>query len=167
MLWRDVEFEVLPLAVHSQYVHMEVLSKALCQKFVITAIYAANGAVERLVLWDHLRTLHTQDPWLLVGDFNNVLETDEREGGNVPQIQEYGPFTDCLEECEIMDKRSRGRSLTWTNGTIRSNIDRALVNSRWIDTFPQIEAEFTAERLSGHTPCCLRMVLDNRRMRAS
>lgn len=45
--------------------------------------------------------------------------------------------------------------------------NRALVNSVWISVLPHIEADFSAERLSDHTPCCILLVQDSGRKRAS
>lgn len=84
VLWRAEEYEVSILDIQVQYMHMEVYSKALFQSFVITTIYASNIASDRMQLWDSLRTLQVTATWLAAGDFNNVLTSDEREGGNPP-----------------------------------------------------------------------------------
>lgn len=99
-----------------------------------------------------LRDLNVQEAWLLGEDFNNVLRPKEREGGSTPQVQEYGPFAECLEDCGVEDMRSIGRIFTWTNGTIRSKIDSTLVNTHDVVMFPQVEAVFLAVRLSDHSP---------------
>lgn len=48
--------------------------------------------------------------------------------------------------------RSSSRVFTWSNGTICSKIDRALVNEAWMREFHGVEARFEAERLSDHSP---------------
>lgn len=58
------------------------------------------------------------------------------DGGSAPQLKEYSPFVECLEDCGLEDVRTRGRFITWSNGTIRSKIDRTLVNVKWIELFP-------------------------------
>lgn len=118
----------------------------------------SNLLSERLVLWDDLRKLRVTAPWMITGDFNNVLRAKEREGGNTPSIQEMRPFVECLEDCGLTDMRSRGRTFTWTNNTIRSKIDRVLVNEGWIDVHPDVEAHFTAVGLSDHTKSPIRLV---------
>lgn len=85
-----------------------------------------------------MRALQVHSAWLAAGDFNNVLQPEERTGGSVPQVQEYGPLVDCLSDCGLKDLRSRGRVFMWSNGTIRSKIDRAIGNTQWIHDFPQI-----------------------------
>lgn len=88
---------------------------------------------------------------MVVGDFNNVLTIEEWQGGNVPSTQEIQPFAYCLGAYGLVDMRSRGRSFTWTNNTIRSMIDRVLVNEQWVEEFPEVEAWFQSESLSDHT----------------
>lgn len=73
---------------------------------------------------------------MLGGGFNNVLRPEETEGGSTAQIQEYGPFADCVESCELDYMRSMGHFFTWSNGTIRSKIDRTLINLKWMELFP-------------------------------
>lgn len=57
-------------------------------------------------------------PWMVVGDFNNVLTVTKRVGVNTPMIQEMQPFDECLESCGLEDMRSRGRVYTWSFNTI-------------------------------------------------
>lgn len=73
LLWREEEYLVTPLLMHSQYIHMKVHSKAFHQDFFVTAIYASNDAQHQLLLWDEMRNMSVQGAWLLAGDFNNVL----------------------------------------------------------------------------------------------
>lgn len=112
-----------------------------------------------------MSALHVQDAWLLGGDFNNVLMSEEQIGGSTPQVQEYGPFADFLEHCGIEDLRSRGRFFTWSNGTIHSKIDKVLGNTKWLELIAHVEAEFATENLSYHTPCLLHSLVEHNRRR--
>lgn len=85
-----------------------------------------------------------------MGDFNNVLCTEERIGGLQPSHIEFLPFQQCLAHCGVEDMKGRGRVFTWSNGTIQSRIDRALINLDWMAMFPGVEAYFASERLSDH-----------------
>lgn len=74
-------------------------------KFALTVIYAPNELVERYLLWDKLVALKSQvsGPWLLVGDFNNVLHSAERIGGVQASYLETMPFQTCLADCDLED----------------------------------------------------------------
>lgn len=151
VLLRGDEFDVRFLAKNSQMMHFRVMIKSTLQQFMLTVAYASNQLSDRLFLWDDLRKLQHRMPWIVAGDFNNVLRVEEREGGNVPSVQEMQPFANCFTDCGLTDMRSRGRKFTWTNNDIRSKIDRILVNEAWLDDFPAAETWYQAEELSDDT----------------
>lgn len=97
--------------------------------------------------------------------FNNVLRPTEREGGQVPLPAEYEPFADCLTECSLEDMKARGRVFTWTNNSIRSKIDRVLINDMWMHNYPYAEVEFQAELLSDHTRSVIQLTHEIRKRR--
>lgn len=76
--------------------------------------------------------MKTYADWLIVEDFNNVLHHEEMINGQLVCHNEIAPFRSSQEECEVEDMMSRGRYFSWTNGTVFSKIDRALVNSGWM-----------------------------------
>lgn len=153
MLWDTAHYEVLSSVVKDSFIHAQIRSRVLLKEFWITFVYAPNDFAHRLLLWDQHVLLKPQAAaWLLTGDFNNVLQQSERVGGQLVYSPETVPFRNCLAECEVEDMRSCGNFFTWSNGTVRSKIDRALVNGDWMAQFPGVEARFEHGRLSDHTP---------------
>lgn len=69
-----------------KFIHCKIKVKSSDCQFLLTIIYASNSLNERLSLWDDLRKLRATTPWITVGDFNNVLKAEEREGGSVPSV---------------------------------------------------------------------------------
>lgn len=126
-------------------------------------VYASNNAAERLTLWDNIRSLQTDDVWIVGGDFNNMLRIGEHVGGHDPLESEFEPFADCLSDCSLEDMRGRGCFFTWTNKTIRSKIDRVLVNPKWMETFPAVKVFFAQEQLSDHTRSIVQFNTKNRK----
>lgn len=114
MLWRDNNFVCNMVAKDMNYIHLEVLCKLNQGKFALTLVYAPNELTERCLLWEklvHLKQL-VQGPWLIMGDFNNVLSVEERMGGLQPSPVEILPFQECISECGVEDMRSYGRVFT-------------------------------------------------------
>lgn len=68
------------------FIHLEVFCKPTQGKFMVTVVYAPNEFADRIDLWDRFKTLQgsVQGPWLMLGDFNNVLNTEERVRGLQP-----------------------------------------------------------------------------------
>lgn len=128
LLWDPNQYEMLQSVIEDSYIHASVRCRGLQKEFWITMVYAPNDYASRLLLWDKLVTLKPKDEAsLLVGDFNNVLAQNERTRGQLVCANEIDPFRTCLADCGVEDMRSRGWFFTWTNGTILSKIDRALV----------------------------------------
>lgn len=69
-------------------------------------------------------------------------------------------FQNFVSHAELEDLTYKGCRYTWTNDTICSKLDRALVNKHWLKAELQSYAEFTApECLSNHS-ACLESILD-------
>ncbi|KAF9616609.1 hypothetical protein IFM89_030778 [Coptis chinensis] len=89
----------------------------------------------------------TSKPWCFMGDFNNVLYTNEILGCDVVHPKEVEDFMDCVVSAGLFDMKFTGFFYTWSNnaqGVHRkmSKIDRVLVNATWNNIFLS-EASFT------------------------
>ncbi|XP_074299290.1 uncharacterized protein LOC141630357 [Silene latifolia] len=109
ILWKPHIFDIQFLQYDAQFIHMYVINKYNHMEFHHTIIYAFNGVGERETLWTKLRNIvrQIQGPWALGGDFNCVLQSNERLGGQV-SVVESEPFHDCLQDCEVMDIPATG-----------------------------------------------------------
>ncbi|XP_074313971.1 uncharacterized protein LOC141649174 [Silene latifolia] len=101
---------------NAQYIHMSILNKQAQARFFHTIVYAFNGITERESLWLNLKRLagSIQGPWSVGGDFNCVLNVNERLRGSV-SMAESAPFQDCLDSCQLMDIKASGAFFTWNN----------------------------------------------------
>ncbi|XP_074312844.1 uncharacterized protein LOC141648228 [Silene latifolia] len=98
-----------------------------------------------------------QGPWCVCGDFNSVLNFNERIGREV-QWAEIAVFRDCVAYCGSVDIKGQGTFYTWNNKQIPSSrgflsLYRFMVNSECIDLYPDSYAHFLLEGLFDHNPC--------------
>ncbi|XP_074314271.1 uncharacterized protein LOC141649480 [Silene latifolia] len=112
---------------------------------------------ERMPLWDALMSWSILDPWVVLGDFNNVLYSNERIG-KVVRDAEMFPFQNAMTSCDLQDMKSMGAFFTWTNKQpsktrVYSRIDRVFVNSAWMNAWPDYFAYFAPEGYFDHCPC--------------
>ena len=93
VIWLSQIFEVMVVKVEMQLVHCRVVHKATGFQFEVTFVYGLNEAMQRGELWDQLRMLAgiVQGPWLIGGDFNNVLNLNDRVGSTIT-LAEGDPF---------------------------------------------------------------------------
>lgn len=89
--------------------------------------------------WKLLCTLKHQNdkPWLCAGDFNEILYSWEKEGGQ-PRAQScMDKFKMALEGCELTDLGFKGDVFTWRNHNhdankyVRERLDRAVASLTW------------------------------------
>ena len=77
-----------------------------------------------------------------MGDFNEVLLSSEKEGGQPKSQVCLDRFREALEECDLTDLGFSGDPFTWRNNShtsencIRERLDRAVANLEWRTRFP-------------------------------
>ena len=88
--------------------------------------------------WDYIRHLHSvvDLPWIMAGDFNEILYSHEKEGGAIRPQRCMQAFRDTLIECDLEDMGHIGDIFTWRRGRIRERLDRAVCDPRWAAMFP-------------------------------
>lgn len=95
-------------------------------------------------------------PWLADGDFNLIRSREESFDYflGMPCSGPSQKFSQCSQDLELLDLNSAGPVFTWTNkrtfGFIARMLDRILVNTYWLQSFPELAADFTPPKLSDH-----------------
>ena len=83
LLWKKEEVEVIMLAATKQEIHATIKVCNSELTWLISAIYASPRLAKRKILWENLSQvalLHTP-PWLMLGDFNEILCGNDKMGG--------------------------------------------------------------------------------------
>ncbi|XP_075103713.1 uncharacterized protein LOC142178282 [Nicotiana tabacum] len=108
----------------AQAMHCDVRGRKNQMNCLMTVSYGFNIIEVRKPMWVHLQNLATQiiKPWLIWGDFNSVLNVQERLHGN--------PVTN----------------------RVFSRIDRAIGNDEWMNTFGHMEVDYKIPFISDHAP---------------
>lgn len=110
-------------------------------------------------MWEDLRVIKSSMsdvPWLVLGDFNVVLNMAERSGFSLgmPTSRNVKDFQDCIYDIELSDAHSVGPKFTWCNnrsiGFIAEKLDRVIVNIHWLVVFRDIGVEFLPPYISDH-----------------
>uniref|UniRef100_A0A803PQ90 DUF4283 domain-containing protein n=1 Tax=Cannabis sativa TaxID=3483 RepID=A0A803PQ90_CANSA len=164
--WQPSAYSVDIKYCSSQLVHCYIHSMKQNEKFFVTFIYGFNDEQKREELWGNLEKLATgiQEPWIILGDFNEILYANERVGRKA-QSNPSQRLRDCMELCEITDLKFSGSFLTWNNkqkpdDRIFSKIDRAMVNPQWSCSFPNSKAVFLPKLSFDHIPILVSIYQD-------
>ncbi|XP_019256264.1 PREDICTED: uncharacterized protein LOC109234650 [Nicotiana attenuata] len=94
---------------------------------------------------------------VVIGDFNAILEVEDRTHGTVVQDQEIRDFREFMEESGMTELKAIGRSFTWTNSHVFSKIDRAIVNGEWMSKMPITQVHVLDPYFSDHSPLCIEL----------
>ena len=152
------------LECSEQVIHCMVVCKVTNVKISISFVYAFNTIMGRRPLWTNLDRYNENlvDPWLVLGDFNNVLHADERSNGQPVTQYEIRDFQQCCSKLGLVDTGYSGAHLTWTNNSTWSKLDRVMINNRWTADGLRAHAHFGFPRkLSYHSPSLVSL-FDNR-----
>lgn len=127
-----------------------------------SAIYASPVPGIRTRLWNHLRGfLHnSQSPWVLLGDFNEILYPEDNFGGQF-RPNSAGNFMKNLEDCNMQDLGFKGPRFTWhkyANGIrkISKRLDWGFCSLDWRIKFPEASVTMLPRAYSDHHPILLR-----------
>ena len=156
VLWNPAVIDLHLVDLSPQAIHCLVTSKVNASSLSISFIYAFHTVVSRVPLWDNLNTYGStlHQPWVILGDFNNVMKCEEKINGADVTSYEVKGLVDCCLSLGLTDLNSVGCFYTWTNNTIWSKLDRAMVNNQWFNSGINGLANFLpAGCLSDHSPC--------------
>ena len=159
VLWNKEEAVVTRVAVTEQEIHATVKVCHSNLNWFISAIYASPRLAERRLVWSNLieiAKLHNY-PWLMLGDFNEVLSGEEKFGGNPINLNRALEFKECLDNCNFLDLGFAGPKYTWTNkrpvsSLILERIDRCFGNPSWRMLYPEATVTHLPRTFSDHCP---------------
>nr|KYP67620.1 LINE-1 reverse transcriptase isogeny [Cajanus cajan] len=123
------------------------------QSFICSGVYGSPCIAQRRILWTHLSQMRSlfQLPWVLLGNFNDILFGHEQRGGNFSNAR-ASEFQTMLDNCDLLDLGYFGNKYTWQRPSmggrlISRRLDRALGNQSWRVLFP--EATLEVNHVSG------------------
>ncbi|XP_074313879.1 uncharacterized protein LOC141649078 [Silene latifolia] len=163
VVWNPSVYHLDVKDMSEQAIHLKVTTRGNLKQFWVTFVYGFNKIAERRNLWRDLRTFSSMvdDAWIIGGDFNNVLYSNDRLGSEIT-LAEVKPFLDCTHDCKITDLKAVGSFFTWNNKQevatrVYSRIDRTFINDEWLEAFPDAYAHFMTEGTFDHCPCVIHL----------
>ncbi|MCI26451.1 RNA-directed DNA polymerase (Reverse transcriptase), partial [Trifolium medium] len=80
----------------------------------LTCIYASPTYTSRLELWNHIIDLRRDidGPWLLMGDFNDIILPSEQKGDSFSHSR-AGALLNVFDKCNLVDINTTRGTFTW------------------------------------------------------
>uniref|UniRef100_A0A2N9GC57 CCHC-type domain-containing protein n=1 Tax=Fagus sylvatica TaxID=28930 RepID=A0A2N9GC57_FAGSY len=125
--------------------------------WLISAIYGSPRRSECRILWENLKIIAGLNnlPWVMLGDFNDILLCEEKWGGNRPSNSRIREFRNCLNACNMIDLGFSSPKYTWSNChdmnyLIMERLDKVLANPDWRILFPEASVTHLTRTHSDH-----------------
>ena len=116
----------------------------------------------RELIWNYIVDFSStvQIPWILTGNFNQILMPNKVEGG-LFRLSGASKFVDVLSTCGLLDLGSIGLNFTWASHTrgrdfIQKQLDHVVANIRWRQAFPKAFVETLCCRHFDHSHLLMR-----------
>lgn len=114
-MWsKDIDVQIKSCSRH----HIDMYVKNTNKKcWRCTRVYGHPKANEKKHTWTLLRRLAglSSLPWLCFGDFNEILNPNEKIGGVNRNANLIAEFRDAVLDCKLIDLGSKGHPFTWCN----------------------------------------------------
>lgn len=128
----------------------------------LTGFYGDPDTASREDSWSLFKTLSAwfSLPWICIGDFNEILLAEEKQGWlDTPECQMQG-FHDALDFYGLKDLGFNGFPITWSNRRPRDqnvwiHLDRGMATIDWILQFPTSCIHHLDAFHSNHKPLLL------------
>ncbi|XP_021827477.1 uncharacterized protein LOC110768097 [Prunus avium] len=120
--------------------------------WLFTGVYASPCIRKRASLWEYLKFVADCHhlPWLLAGDFNEMLSVDEKLGGAV--TSRVQGFRNWFDDHGMVDLGFSGPKYTWRNNKVSERIDRAICMMNWRGLYAEAHVRHLPRTTSDHNP---------------
>ncbi|XP_019171492.1 PREDICTED: uncharacterized protein LOC109167042 [Ipomoea nil] len=156
LLWRTNNTARL-ISYSTNYVDVEVTMPGF-EKWRMTGFYGFSQRGQRRDSWDLIRTLAGKSnlPWVMIGDFNDLLYQAEKRGGNPHPLSLLHGFGETIEECGLAQMPMMGYPFTWEKGKgtpnwIEERLDKVLTSQSWRDIVPDASVQNILTRKLDHS----------------
>lgn len=128
--------DIKVLANKEQHLTIQYTNKGISDT-VITFVYAKCTLEDRRDIWDSLESISNtiNGPWCIGGDFNDIMDSEEKQGGRIRTAQRCFDFISTMEACRMTGVGFTGPKFTWCNKRspnkrIWKRFDRVLINDQ-------------------------------------
>ncbi|KAL0848127.1 hypothetical protein Bca101_021374 [Brassica carinata] len=126
--------------------------------FFLTGVYGEPVKGNRNSVWERLTRIGVdrREPWFLTGDFNEIVDQSEKQGGALKRNEESSEFRQMIKNCGLWEIQHKGFKLSWhgirNNELVQCRLDRSIANQAWLNLFPQASARYLSKGCSDHSP---------------
>lgn len=156
LLWKDSEQVTINSSSEG---HIDASIKNDAGMWRFTSFYGNPMVQKRKESWELIKRLSqcSNIPWIIGGDFNEILSSNEKEGGFVRPQSQINAFREAIDSCGLEDLGYEGDKFTWIRSKgssleIKERLDRFLANFKFKEMFKDINIKHLCMHNSDHKP---------------
>ncbi|KAK4269266.1 hypothetical protein QN277_022450 [Acacia crassicarpa] len=113
IVWERKDLEVEVIVKKEQFIHCRLCLGS--ENMLFTAVYVSPNEQRRRELWEDVQGMAADiaEPWMIVGDFNEIRSPLEQKGGGRVSEVRCGRFNEWIQQCGLVDVESKGPFYTW------------------------------------------------------
>ncbi|XP_057760299.1 uncharacterized protein LOC130980656 [Arachis stenosperma] len=169
VLWgNDLIVEISSMS--ENHIDMVISKEGDSNSWRATCFYGYPEGANKNKSWEILKSLRQSRnrPWLVFGDFNQVLEKKDKQGGLPVTFSQIRGFKEALQTSELLDLGFVGHAFTWSNNqggeqNVQERLDRAVANISWKEAFPRAVVQHLQRYRSDHSPIFIDMMGETER----
>lgn len=158
-LWWDTNINLEILSFSQNFIDTKVSDMTTGTQGRATWVYGTPYREEKEIFWNILE-LELQPmnlPWFCGGDFNEILWSFEKSGGQLYPPNRPRYLRDFMEKVALVDLGYNGSRFTWrarrqNDQFIQERLDRGLVNCLWQEEWPNTTVTHYPAIGSDHNP---------------
>ncbi|KAE8732459.1 hypothetical protein F3Y22_tig00002058pilonHSYRG00012 [Hibiscus syriacus] len=143
LVWNTNQHDIIIRGHTDQIIHAEIQENG--KRWLLSTVYVQSHSNKKDEFWENIRdcSMNINQPWMVVGDFNDFATIEERVGSNSDCMERILKFRECWNMCNLMDVGYIGSKFTWTRHihgrvTLQERLDRLLQNADMVDLFPNL-----------------------------
>ncbi|CAH9096607.1 unnamed protein product [Cuscuta europaea] len=149
----------------NHYIDAKICLQTVGQEWRMTDFYGYPESSRRREAWALLRSLEGINPlpWMVVGDFNDIMYTGEKKGRVPPALWRIVGFREAVMDCGLRNFPFEGYQWTCERGRgtqawVEEKPDGVLVKDDWLEMFEAERARSVEAPASHHLALCVKAV---------
>jgi hypothetical protein len=159
MMWSNA-LKIEVVEYNAQIIAIRILEDFGC--WILVGFYGPPYHLKRKKAWENLCALleSFEESWMCIGDFNVILDDEEKEGGNKGNSSCPNYLKEILFQMGAVDLGFTGNKFTWTNrrwgrNCIKERLDRGISSINWRIQFQKAVKYHLGAINSDHCPLLL------------
>ncbi|XP_060959448.1 uncharacterized protein LOC133030655 [Cannabis sativa] len=140
-LWNsNVNVTIINYGRHFVDCYIALLDGPTCH---FSGFYGSPVVAQRKFTWELLKKLKDSAPllpWLVMGDFNEIISHTDKLGGPIKNDSQIDDFRNTIDASGLQELIFEGERFTWHNNNtcgsnVKERLDYGFINSPWIQVF--------------------------------